>query len=599
MPLTAWFTIILLTAMFTLLIKTKLPPVAIFLGALTIAVVLNLTSLKHGLKGFSNPGVLTIGALLMVSAGMNATGAVNFFTEPFFRPSNTVSGTYRNILPPVAAGAAFLDNATIVPMLIPNFRELSLRKQLPASKLFLPLSYAALLGGAITLIGTPANLIIAGLVENRILSPNVNAPFIQELSLFDPAWIGLPVALTGIGFIILFGNRLLPDRKKKNDAAHIRRLYRAEFCIPENSKLIGQTLEQAGLAGFKGAELVMVSVPDRNRKYRYSEVILRKGDFLAYHGTVDGLAHLWKNTHLMPVNTIKPMVTSRHTHQLVEVTAASTALAIGREITQLSVLNHPYKMAVVGMSRHGKPLAGDISHARIEVGDNVVLEVDDSFFYHNRNEAEFALIKKIPGFKLKRTDRAFVATAITFAMVITAAMGWLNLLTAALLAAGLMIITGCLELRTAGSSVNFANLIVLACAVGLESVIVDSGLSEIIVSAVIGFGAPNPHLALATIYVTTVIAANLISGASAVALVFPVALYLAGTLNMIFTPFAVTMMMAACPFITPAATPTNLAVYGPGGYRFRDYIRLGMPLTILSGTLTVLLVPIFYPFEQI
>ena len=599
MPLTAWIALFLLAALFALLIKTDLPPVAIFLGALTISVVLRLTPLEHGLKGFSNPGVLTIGALLMVSAGMNATGAVNLFTEPFFRRAYTVTGTYRNILPPVAAGAAFLNNAAIVPMLIPNFRELSLRKQLPASKLFLPLSYAAILGGAITLIGTPANLIIAGLVRDRILSSDLPAPITRELSLFDPAWIGLPVAVAGIGFIILFGNRLLPDRKKKNDASPVRRLYRAEFCIPENSKLIGQTLEQAGLAGFKGAELAIKSAADGSQQDINGYVVLRKGDILTYHATGEGIAHLWKNSHLMPVNTIKPMVTKRHTHQLVEVTAASTALVIGREISQLSTMNHPYKMAVVGMSRRGKPLAGDIFHARIEVGDNVVLEVDDSFFYHNRNEAEFAFVQKIPGFRLKRTDRAFVATTITVAMVIIAAMGWLNLLTAAMLAAGFMVVTRCIDLRTAGGSVNFANLIVLACAIGLESVVVDSGLSEAIASTVIGVGARNPQLALVTIYVTTVLAANLISGASAVALVFPVALSLAGALNMDFTPFAVTMMMAACPFITPTATPTNLAVYGPGVYRFGDYARLGMPLTILSGTLTVLLVPIFYPFGQV
>jgi len=596
MTLTAWFTILLLAAVFALLIKTNLPPVAIFLGALTIAVVLRLTSLEHGLKGFSNPGVLTIGALLMVSAGMNATGAVNFFTEAIFRRIHTVTGAYRNILPPVAGGAAFLDNATIVPMLIPNFRELSLRRQLPASKLFLPLSYAAILGGAITLIGTPANLIIAGLVRHKVLASNGQAPFIRELSIFDPVWIGLPLAAAGIGFIILFGNRLLPERSDGKAAKSHRRLYRAEFYIPQGSTLIGRTIEEAGLARFNGVKLLMVSNADGEEKDGMGKTSLREKDLLAYQTTADGLAHLWKNNDLMPVNTIKPMETRRHNHQLVEVAAASTALAIGRKISQLSSLDHLYQMAVVGISRDGNPVAGVIAQARIETGDNIILEVDDSFFYQNRNEAEFALIQKIPGFKLKRTDRALAATAITVAMVITAAMGWLSMLTAALLAASLMIMTGCLDVRTAGSSVNFANLIVLACAIGLESAVVDSGLSEIIAAAVIGFGAPNPHLALAIIYGTTVIAANLISGASAVALVFPVALSLAGTLNMNFTPFAVTMMMAACPFITPTATPTNLAVYGPGGYRFKDFARMGMPLTIISGALTLLLVPILYPF---
>ena len=157
MPISAWLTIILLMVMITLLVKTDLPPVVIYLGTLTLAIVLRLTPLDHAIKGFSNQGILTIGALAMVSGGMNATGAVNFFTERFFKQSKSVAQTYRNVLPPVAAGSAFLDNATVVPMLIPNLRELSIRRQLPASKLFLPLSYAAILGGAITLIGSEAH----------------------------------------------------------------------------------------------------------------------------------------------------------------------------------------------------------------------------------------------------------------------------------------------------------------------------------------------------------------------------------------------------------------------------------------------------------
>ena len=294
------------------------------------------------------------------------------------------------------------------------------------------------------------------------------------------------------------------------------------------------------------------------------------------------------------MHTIKTMETQRHTHQLVEVVAAPTALAIGRSMSELPLIEHPYKMAVVGISRHSNPLPDDISHARIETGDNVVLEVDDSFFFHNRNETEFALIRKIPGFRLKRTNRALVATALTMAMIITVTAGWLSLLTAALVTVGLMIVTGCLNMHTAGGSINFANLIVLACAIGLEAVVVDTGLSDHISFAVITIGIRNPYLAIATIYSITVLLANLISGASAVALIFPVALSLANTLNLEFTPFAITMMMGACPFISPTGTPTNLSVYGPGGYRFHDYVKLGLPLTILSGLLTVFLVPIVF-----
>jgi len=594
MPITAWFTILLLAAMFALLIKSDLPPVTILVGALTLAVVFGLTSLENGIKGFSNPGVLTIGALLMVSAGMNATGAVGLITDRIFGRTNSVRQTYVKLLPPVAMGSAFLDNATVVPMLIPSLRNLCRRKRLPASKLFLPLSYAAILGGATTLIGTPANLIIAGLVTDRLSNAHLKGSYLQELHLFEPAWIGLPVAIFGIGIIYLLGQRLLPEKNKAVDLPHPLRVYRAEFRLRQNSPLVGQTIQAADLTRFGGAELISFTQADNVEHQSNGNHRLQGGDILAYKITGEDLPHLSKNPDLIPLNTIRKMETRRHTHQLVEVTAASTASVIGRKVSELSLLNHPYKVAVVAMSRQGRPLEHPLQDTRIETGDNVILEVDAAFFHHNRNETEFVLIRRVRGFQLQRTDRALTATAITIAMVIVAALGWTSLLAAAMLAAVFMLVTGCMDLRTAGRNVNFVNLTILACSVGLETVVVDSGLSQNIADLVIGLGVRIPHLALATIYMAMVVAANLISGASAAALVFPVAVSLAGELNLDFTPFAVTMMMGACPFITPTATPTNLAVYGPGGYRFLDYIRLGVPLTILSGTLTVFLVPIVF-----
>jgi len=599
MPLTAWFTIILLAAMFALLIKSDLPPVAIFLGALTFAIVFHLTPLEHGLKGFSNPGVLTIGALLMVSAGMNATGAVGLITDRIFGRTNSVRQTYVKLLPPVALGSAFLDNATVVPMLIPSLRDLCRRKRLPASKLFLPLSYAAILGGATTLIGTPANLIIAGLVTDRLSNAQFKGSLLRELHLFDPAWIGLPVAIFGIGIIFLLGQRLLPHKNKAIDLPHRHRVYRAEFRLRQSASATGQTFKAADFTGFGGAELISFTQAENIEQQFDGNQWLQGGDILAYKITGEDLPHLWKNPDLIPHNTIRKMETRRHTHQLVEVAAAPTASVIGRKVSELSLLNHPYKMAVVAMSRQGRPLEFPLRDARIEIGDNVILEVDAAFFHHNRNETEFALIRRVRGFQLQRTNRALTATAITIAMVIVAAMGWTSLLAAAMLAAGFMLVTGCMDLRTAGRNVNFVNLTVLACAVGLEAVVVDSGLSQNIADLVIGLGVLNPHLALTTIYMATVVAANLISGASAAALMFPVAVSLASELSLDFTPFAVTMMMGACPFITPTATPTNLTVYGPGGYRFLDYIRLGIPLTILSGSLTIFLVPIVFNFGPV
>ena len=226
-----------------------------------------------------------------------------------------------------------------------------------------------------------------------------------------------------------------------------------------------------------------------------------------------------------------------------------------------------------------------------------VLEVDDAFFYENRNEVEFSTTKRLTGTRIQRTDRAIVASIITAGMVTTAALGWMSMLNAALIASGLMLLTGCMTLGAAGRSVEFKTLVVIASAIGLEAAVTNSGLSGTIANVLTAIGGDNPHIALAVVFIGCILMDTLTTNVASAALMFPIAMAMAGTLGVNFMPFAIVLMIgASCSFISPMGYAANLMVYEPGGYKFTDYAKVGIPLSILVGIVTVLLTPVFFKF---
>ena len=629
MPLAAWLTVALLIGLFVLLIVTKWPPWVIFLGALTIALTLKLAPENQLLLGFANSGVITVGALFIVAAGMYSTGAITLLADKLIGFPKSLREAQLRILPGIALGSAFLNNTPLVAMMIPVVRDISRATRISVSKLLIPLSYASILGGAATLIGTSTNLIIAGLVLDEIAAGSA-APGLRPLNIFDPTWVGLPVAVVGLIYVIFLSSRLLPSQKFDDALGGERKLYRAEFVVEPGSPLIGKTLEEAGFANPVGYELsaleradaplpeppqkpVLIQLKKIKRKVAASpigsamkkekreeepeEETLQAGDVLTFVATVDSLPELWRTIGLSPLNAPAPMDDPRHSHRLVEVAIAPRHPAVGKKVGELPVRqNPPYKAKLVALSRHGRPPSEPLQDVRIEAGDNVILEVGNDFFYENRNEMEYLIVRRLRGYRIQRTDRAVAAMLITLAMVVVATFGWMTMLNASLLAALAMIATGGLTIRNAGRSVDFGTLIVLASAVGIASAVSATGLSDKIAEILAAMGGGNPYVALTSVFVGTALLANLTTNAAAAAVMFPIALSLSTDLQVNFMPFAIVLMMGSSAFISPASYQTNLMVYGPGGYKFMDFVKMGTPLTIIVGVIAVLLAPMIFGF---
>ncbi|MBW1981812.1 MAG: SLC13 family permease [Deltaproteobacteria bacterium] len=597
MSFDAYLTIAILAVTFAFLIKTRLPPAAIFLGALTLTITFRLAPLEQSLKGFSNAGMLTIGALFMVAAGMYSTGAITMITEKLIGRPRTLAGAQLKILPPVAVGSAFLNNTPLVAMMIPVIRDLAKTCRLSASRLYIPLSYASILGGTCTLIGTATNLVVAGMIVDAIAQNDPGLPIMRELGIFDPAWIGVPATVAGLAFIMVFSRWLLPAQAEKKDADTERRSFGAEFVVEAEGPLVGKTLEAVGFFNQRGFQLLGLKCLDGSEPAITADTRLRAGDELIFSAEIDYLPQIWGTSGLRPLITGHEMETERYTHGLVEVVVSHRSRAVGRKIRELPLPESPYRMKLVAVSRHGRPIEGRLRDVRIKAGDIAVLEVDDSFYYENRNEIEFALSKRLSGARIQRTDRAVAAGLITIGMVAVVAVGMMSMLNAALLASGLMVLTGCMSLETAGRSIEFSTLVVIASAIGLEAAVTHSGLAASIAEVLSGIGGGSPQVALAVIFLGCIAMDTIITNVASAVFMFPIALGMAADLGVSFTPFAMTVLVgASCSFISPMGYQTNLMVYRPGGYSFGDYVKIGVPLTVIVGIITIVLVPLVFKF---
>ncbi len=594
MPVNAYLTLAILIVTLLLLIRTKIPAAAIFFGALAAAMTLELAPVDELLKGFSNRGTLTVGILYIVAAGMYATGAINLIMDLLVGKPKSLLGAQFKILPPIAFASAFLNNTPLVAMMIPVIKDISRTYRLTARHLLIPLSFTSILGGICTLIGTSSNLIIAGLVAGVIAEGS--SPGLRPIGMFDTAWAGVTAAVVGIPFMILAGRFILPGAAKKISDRPLQRRYRAEFRIDRETCLDGCMMDETGFTALDDVDLI--SVTRNGEPIPIDEDLkLQSGDRLAFATELKSLAVLWRQEGLTPYLSGRPMETERHTHQLVNAVVSRRSGAIGWKIADLPRQDISYQAKLVALSRRADPPDRALKELHVEAGDNVVLEVNDAFFYESGLNMDFSVTKPLEGYRLQRTDRAVVAGLITLGMIFSAAMGWMSMLNAGMLAGGAMLMTGCLSLGTAARSIDWGTLTVIACAVGLESAITHSGLAHQFAMGITHLGGDNPYLALAAIFLGTTLITNIITNNAAAAFMFPIAYATAQQLGLSLMPFTIVLMVAAsCAFITPTGYQTNMMVWSAGGYRFTDFIKIGLAMTIILGATTLLITPLVFPF---
>ena len=399
---------------------------------------------------------------------------------------------------------------------------------------------------------------------------------------------------------MLTGKWLLPAKKNvlpENIDTPERRFFRVELAVEEGGALVGKTIDDAGLLDSEGFEIICFHRGPRRLDVR-PDTILQANDKIGFSTDIVGAKSLWVTIGLIPFSTTKDQKAERHRHHLVEVVVSRRNTMLGLLVGDVEKQDQHHKIWLVGFARGESAMHYPLHDAVIQSGDVVLLEVTYSFFYQNRNEIEFSTIKKLSGAQIQRTDKALTASFITVSMVISVAFGLMSMLNASLLAAGAMLFAGCMNLHDAGKSVDFATLMVIAAAMGLESAVTASGLSEILGGYLGALGGDNVYLALTVVFLGCIAMDAMVTNVASAVFMFPISMTIASGLGVSFMPFVLTVMVgASCSFISPVSYQTNLMVYGPGEYTFGDFVKIGIPLSLIVGVLTVFLAPMIFPFH--
>jgi di/tricarboxylate transporter len=591
-----WFTLFVIAGMIGTLATNRFGTDIVILGALTTLMVFDLVtpydilSPKEAISGFSNTGVLTVAMLYIVAAGLKETGAMQVLTAKLLgRPRSTFTAQAR-IIAPVGIMSAFVNNTPIVAMFLPVLSEWSKRYSLTASKLFMPLSFAAILGGLCTLIGTSTNLVVAGLIEEHNKTAPVDAVHqLEPFTMFSITPVGLPVALAGFVYMLLLGRKLLPDRDPKRDAIGSVREYVTVMRVTPGAGIVGKTLEQAGLRHLPGLYLSRIERERETVVAVSPEEKLEADDILLFVGALDSVIDLQKIRGLDPVAEGEGATGMRQLNRLVEVVVSRASPLIGRSIRE-GAFRTTYNAVVIGVHRHGHKIKGKIGDIVLRPGDTLLVEAPKGWADTVRDSDAFHLVSELPEAAAPRHDRAWAALAILAATVACMTIFDGATMVVAFAAGGAMVLLRCCTGPQARRSIEFPVLIVIAAAFGIGTAMQNSGLAGFIANNVLGFAVGWGSLGLlAAIYLTTVLFTSLITNNAAAVLVFPIAISLAEKAGMTnFTPVAICIAIgASAEFITPIGYQTNLMVMGPGRYKWLDYTRFGGPLMLICGAVCV------------
>ncbi len=592
----------LLVAILYILGRNLAPPDVTLVGGLTALMSLSAFSdrfptPREAALAFGNEGLLTVGVLFVIAAGLTETGGIALLTERLLgRPATLLRALVRMIVP-VAVTSAFINNTPVVAMFVPVIGEWCKKTRQSPSKLFIPLSYAAILGGVCTLIGTSTNLVVQGM----LIEANKTDPSIRPFGMFTITPLGLPVALAGLAYLVVLAPRLLPDRRQPAWNGDETRQYTAELLVRRNSPIVGKTVEDAGLRHLPGAYLMAIQRGAESLAGIGPGQRLLAEDRLVFVGIVDSLVELQNVRGLSPPLEHTYRVNDRREDRcLTEVVVSPRCPLVGKSIREGQFRNR-YDAVVLAVHRHGERIQEKIGDIVLKVGDTLLLQTRPWFHRKHRNNGDFFLSSAVPGSRPVRHDRAWIALAIFAALVVAAAFEGslgLSLLNIGLLAAALMGLTRCCSAEQARRSIDWSTLIAIGAAIGIGRAIESTGLAAIAAAALVDALRPaGPWAVLAGIYLLTLVFTEIVTNNAAAALAFPIALAAARGMGVDFMPFAATVMVAASSgFATPLGYQTHMMVYGPGGYRFGDFVRIGLPLDLLLMIVTVLVTPLVFPF---
>ena len=585
----AWITILTVLTMFTVLLFTKLRTDLVFLGAIAILFVTGVLDAKEAFSGFSSTSVIVIGVLFIVVAGLMHTGVLQWIVKHLLGQPDSYSKAVVRLMLPVAALSSFLSNTTVVALFVGIVKMWSKKLNISPSKLLIPLSYASGMGGVCTLIGTPPNLIISGLyAEHTGTTMNILTTTIP----------GLFCLFVGVLSIIAM-RKLLPNRQAPESAFEATSDYTVELLVPSDNPHIGETIKEAGLTDVHGGSLIEIVHYDEVRSPVPDDEPILGGDRLVFAGQIDEILDL-KKSHGF-VNADHYIFTMDEVSKDRQLRTAFVSFGSSLINTTIGDSNfeHVNNMTLVAVARRGKRLQDSPRHVVLQAGDTLLFECPPRLNIHTErltSQLQFFDSTEVPNIGKK----TLISTTVMILMVLLSAFNVMPLLQCAFLAAMAMLVLRCCTPEQAMKSINGEILMVFAGSVVLGLAIQKTGIAERLAFGILDVCGSNPLVVMTAICFVGTFITEFISNTAAGAMFFPIMYEAAEKLGYEPFPFLVALMVSvSSSFATPIGSPTHMLVYGPGGYRFSDFMRIGLLMNIIILAANILIVNIVYPLTPL
>ncbi len=582
--LSPYIAILVVLGMFTLFVRESYPTEVVAIGGVSVLLVSGVLPYDAGLAVLSNPAPWTIAAMFLVMGALVRTGALDAFTVLAEKQAQTnPKRAVAMMMAFVILSSAVVSNTPVVVVMIPVFVQLSRTMGVNASKLLMPLSYAAIMGGMLTLIGTSTNLLVDGVARAQGLAP---------FSIFEVTPVAIILVIWGMAYLAFFGPILLPNRDSMatllSDKSKMK--FFTEAVIPPDSNLIGREVTGVQLFKREGVRLIDVVRGDVSLRRELKGVMLEVGDRIVLRTQMTELLSLQRDKSLKRVDQVSAVETTT-----VEVLITPGCKMVGRSLGSMR-LRRRFGVYPLAVHRRNQNIGRQLDDLVVQVGDTLLLEGAPADIQRLAAEMNMVDVAR-PKVRAYRRGHAPIAIASLLGIVILAAFGVAPILLLSVVAVGLVLITRCIDAEEAFDFVEGRLLALIFSMLAIGAALEASGAVALIVTAVAPLIGKLPGFFMIwAIYLLTSILTEMVSNNAVAVVVTPIAIGLANALGFDPRPFVVAVMVAAsASFATPIGYQTNMLVYGPGGYRFTDFMRLGIPLNISIGILASLVIPLVFP----
>ncbi len=542
------------------------------------------------LGGFANEQIAVIIMLLLLGDIYRRTSVLDIFFDYVFRSAKSQTGFLGRLMFIVAPMSAFLNNTPLVAILMPYVHKRSAKYKESVSKYMMPLSFAAILGGCATLIGTSTNLIVNGLVVDLDVKPKLT-----PLNMFDFAAVGIPMIFIGIFYMLTIGRKLLPGRTNiiKKFSENTRK-YIVEARLTKGSSFIGKTIKEAELRNLTGLFLFEIIRKDIRITAVPNDTILCEEDVLLFTGNTKSIAELVGNETDITIPSIGMFARKKNT-QVIEIVVSHNSSYIKKTLKELN-FRASFDATAIAVHRNGETLKGKIGSMEIKAGDAILLLAGSYFEQRIKNTQDFYIISRVKEIRRLGIWKTSFLVGGTILVILLASIGLIKLFTGLLILLTSLVILKITRPKDLVKSIDYELALIIALSLALGVAMIKTGAAELIANSIYFAFKPMGNIGiLAGIYFITAILAAFITNKAAVAVIFPIAISVAMELNLDTTPFILAVAYAAAAnFMTPIGYQTNLMVYGPGGYKFKDYLKVGTPLTFIYMIVAIIILNFMY-----